>query len=106
MIKGLLKIGITLGVISLFSTSVFAGGLPNKLPVKRGSSSFTHGFKILSKQCAFHKQPTEKSKRVLKVKQGRKIWMTAMDSQWLIAKTKRTARNTAKSIYIHKSCVN
>ena len=90
-------------LISFFGTTAIAGALPQKLPVKRGPASFTQGFKVTSKSCAFRNSPAVQAPKAFTVKAGRKIWMTAMDSQWLIAKTKAPS---TKEVFIHKSCVN
>lgn len=102
MKKGLLIFSLSFLVIGLSSSRVNAKNLPKKLPVKRGPASFTQGFKVISKKCQFHYEPKKTSKEVFAVSAGRKIWFTAIDSQWLIAKTK----NETQNVYLPVSCVN
>ncbi|MCB9024831.1 MAG: hypothetical protein H6625_00810 [Bdellovibrionaceae bacterium] len=102
MKRGLLIFSFSFLLVSVSASTVSAKNLPQKLPVKRGPASFTQGFKILSKKCQFHAEPKRTSKEVFQVEAGRKIWFTAVDSQWLIAKTK----NEALKVYLPSSCVN
>ena len=102
MKKGIIIFSISFAIVSFSALSASAKSLPQKLPTKRGPASFTQGFKILNKKCSFHVAPKKASKKIFDVRAGRKVWFTAVDSQWLIAKTKKKARE----VYIHRSCVN
>ncbi|MCB0355705.1 MAG: hypothetical protein KDD40_01790 [Bdellovibrionales bacterium] len=101
MAKGIIKFFIL--VLSAFFMSIptYAKDLPQELPVKRGPASFAQGFRVLHKKCSFRSSPKKSSQELFQVKAGRKIWFTAIDSQWLLAKTK----NNTREVYLHSSCV-
>ena len=88
-------------MLTFLAPMTLAKGLPQKLPEKRGPASFTQGFRILNKDCAFYEGPKKSSKSLFEVEAGRRIWFTAVDSQWLFAKTKKEA----KEVYLPATCV-
>ena len=102
MKKGLIIFSLSFCLVNFTSITVVAKSLPQKLPTKRGPASFTQGFKTIEKRCSFREAPKKNSKELFEVQAGRIIWFTALDSQWLIAKTK----NKTQEVYLHSSCVN
>lgn len=99
--KKILTLGFVFFLTTTLSSQSLAGGMPQKLPEKRGPASFTQGFKVLSKTCKTRKAPSVRSRGVFSIPSGKKVWLTAMDSQWMIAKTQ-----SSKDVYIHTSCLN
>ena len=100
--KSGIKIFITISLFSFFTASTAQGsGLPERLPVKRGPSSFTQGYKVFNKKCAIHKTPSAVSKKLFYAEAGKRIWVTALDSQWLVAVTSKSKRE----VYIPNTCL-
>ena len=92
---------LILNLIFLMTTlPAAAGNKTQQLPIKRRPASFTQGFKMVSKKCGIKSAPKKNIKPIFYVESGKRLWLTAMDSEWMIAKTK----NNQKELYIHSSC--
>ncbi len=87
-------------ILNMASLEALSKSSDMALPAKK-ATSFTQGFVTVNKRCPLYEQPASSGPALAYLETGRRLWLTTVDSQWLVATTKVTA----KEIFIPQSCI-